>query len=98
MLFKIFFGEINGNPLQYYCLENPMDRVSLVGYSPWGRKESDKIARLHFHFLKLHIIMKVIYTYFRKLSKVKKYSTNSKYYTTQKQNLVNIAIFYFIDH
>ena len=33
-------GEENGNPLQYYCLENPMER-SLVGYSPWGRKESD---------------------------------------------------------
>ena len=23
---------------------------SLVGYSPWGRKESDKTKRLHFHF------------------------------------------------
>ena len=23
---------------------------SLVGYSPWGRKESDTIERLHFHF------------------------------------------------
>ena len=33
-------GEGNSNPLQYSCLENPMDR-SLVGYSPWGRKESD---------------------------------------------------------
>ena len=30
-------GEGNGNPLQYSCLENPMDR----GYSPWGRKELD---------------------------------------------------------
>ena len=25
-------------------------RRSLVGYSPWGHKESDKIERLHFHF------------------------------------------------
>ena len=32
--------EGNGNPLQYSCLENPMDK-SLVGYSPWGCKESD---------------------------------------------------------
>ena len=24
---------------------------SLVGYSPWGRKESDTTERLHFHFL-----------------------------------------------
>ena len=27
-------GEGNGNPLQYSCLENPMDRRSLAGYSP----------------------------------------------------------------
>ena len=29
-------GEGNGNPLQNYCLENPMDRGAMVGYSPWG--------------------------------------------------------------
>ena len=45
-------GEGNGNPLQDSCLENPMDREShgqksLVGYSPWGRKESDTTERLH---------------------------------------------------
>ena len=28
------------NPLQYSCLENPIDRGSLEGYSPWGCKES----------------------------------------------------------
>ena len=27
-------GEGNGNLLQYSCLGNPMDRRSLVGYSP----------------------------------------------------------------
>ena len=27
-----------GNLLQYSCLENPMDKRSLVGYSPWGCK------------------------------------------------------------
>ena len=41
-------GEGNGNPLKYSCLENPMDRGSLVGYSPWGHKESDTTERLHF--------------------------------------------------
>ena len=42
-------GEGNGNPLQYSCLENPMDGGTwLVGYSPWGRKESDTTERLHF--------------------------------------------------
>ena len=34
-------GERNGNPLQYSCLEISMDRGALVGYSPWGHKESD---------------------------------------------------------
>ena len=27
--------------LQYSCLENPQGQRSLVGYSPWGHKESD---------------------------------------------------------
>ena len=36
-------GEGNGNPLQYSCLENPMDREGWQGHqrSPWGHKESD---------------------------------------------------------
>ena len=29
------------NPLQYSCLKNPRGQRSLVGYSPWGHKESD---------------------------------------------------------
>ena len=43
------FREGNGAPLQYSCLENPWWR-SLVGCSPWSRKESDTTERLHFHF------------------------------------------------
>ena len=31
-------GEGNGKPLQYSCLENPMDRVAWQGYSQWGCK------------------------------------------------------------
>ena len=31
-------GEGNGKPLQYSCLENPMDRGAWQGYSPWGCK------------------------------------------------------------
>ena len=43
----VFLGEGNGTPLQYSCLENPMDRDgSLVGCSPWGRWESDTTERL----------------------------------------------------
>ena len=34
-------GEGNGNPLQYSCLENPMDIGAWLGYIPWGRKELD---------------------------------------------------------
>ena len=39
-------GEGNGNALQYSCLEDPMDKRSLVGYSPQGCKESDTTERL----------------------------------------------------
>ena len=36
-----FPGEGNGNPLQYSCLQNSMDRGAWQAvYSPWGRKES----------------------------------------------------------
>ena len=31
-------GGGHGNPLQYSCLDNPMDRGA---WSPWGHKESD---------------------------------------------------------
>ena len=35
-------GEGNGNPLQYSCLENPMNRGAWrAGYSLWGYKELD---------------------------------------------------------
>ena len=34
-------GGGHGNPLHCSCLENPHGQRSLVGYSPWGHKESD---------------------------------------------------------
>ena len=34
-------GGGNGDPLQYSCLENPLDREALAGYSPLGHKELD---------------------------------------------------------
>ena len=34
-------GGGHGNPLQYFCLENPHGQSSLEGYNPWGHKESD---------------------------------------------------------
>ena len=33
-------GRGNGNPLQYSCLEDSMDRRAWRGYSTWGCKES----------------------------------------------------------
>ena len=39
-------GGGHGNPLQCSCLENPHGQRSLVGYSPWGHKESDMTERL----------------------------------------------------
>ena len=43
-------GEGNGKPLQYSCLENPMDRGAWRAYSPQGCKESDTTEQLNFHF------------------------------------------------
>ena len=42
-------GKGCGNPLQYACLENPMDRWSLAGYSPWGHKKLDMPWWLSMH-------------------------------------------------
>ena len=42
-------GGGHGNPLQYSRLENPRGQRSLVGYSPWGRKELDTTERLNIH-------------------------------------------------
>ena len=36
----------HGNPLQYFCLENPHGQRNLEGYSPWGCKELDMTERL----------------------------------------------------
>ena len=36
----------NGNPLQYSCLENPMDRGACSAYSPYGCKELHMTKRL----------------------------------------------------
>ena len=43
------FGETNGNPLLYSCLENSMEE-ELVDYSPRGCKELDMTERLSMHF------------------------------------------------
>ena len=45
-----FPGEGNGNPLQYSCLENPMDRGAWWATVHGVAKELDMTERLHFHF------------------------------------------------
>ena len=51
----------HGNPLLHSCLENPHGQRSLVGYSPWGRKESDTTERLSIHStFKLNLIFREI--------------------------------------
>ena len=40
-------GEGNGTPLQYSLPGKSHGWRSLVGYSPWGRKESDTTEQLH---------------------------------------------------
>ena len=40
-------GGGHGNPLRYSCLENPHGQRRLVGYSPWGHKESDMTGWLN---------------------------------------------------
>ena len=44
------FGEGDGTPLQYSCLEKSHGWRSLVGCSPRGREELDTTEWLHFHF------------------------------------------------
>ena len=51
-------GEGNGNPLQYYCLENPLDRESygqrgLACYSSWDRKSQTWLSTIFLSFPKV---------------------------------------------
>ena len=52
-------GDEHDNPLQYSCLENPMER-SLAGYSPEHHKESDTTEHAHMNIL----IQDLLWTHF----------------------------------
>ena len=43
-------GEANGNLIPVFLPGKSHGQQSLVGYRPWGGKESDTTERLHFHF------------------------------------------------
>ena len=45
-----FPGEGNGNPLQYSCLQNPMDRGAWWATVHGVAKSQTQLERLHYHF------------------------------------------------
>ena len=47
-------GGGHGNPFWYSCLENPQGQMSLLGYSPWGCKESNVTERLSTREKEIH--------------------------------------------
>ena len=53
-------GGGHGNPLQYSCLENRHEQRRLVGYSPWGCKESD-MTKHSIALLKVDIFFKCLF-------------------------------------
>ena len=53
-------GGGQGNPLQHSCLEKPMSKRSLKGYSPSGCKESDETKYTNIkHFVCFNYFFKV---------------------------------------
>ena len=57
-------GGGNGNPLQYSCLENPMDREASWAYSPWGCKELDMTEALSMHKGSVCVLEEIVFTMF----------------------------------
>ena len=62
-------GEGNGNPLQVSCPKNPHGQRSLVGYSPWGCKESGATEGLSAAHHVQHISMSLFATHMSSLMK-----------------------------
>ena len=55
----------NGNPLQYSCLENPMDGGAWQAtHSPWGCKELDTTEQLTLLMTKMTVIKTFTYDVF----------------------------------
>ena len=51
-------GGGHGNPGES-CLENPHGQRNLVGYSPWGHKESNTTERLSTHTWSENILYRI---------------------------------------
>ena len=64
-------GEGNGNPLQYSCLGNPMNRGAWWATFHGVTKESDTTERLHFHFTIVYFLhVQFDYLFFKKEGEV----------------------------
>ena len=57
-MLKVLFWRRKWQPMPVFLPGESHGWRSLVGYSPWGRKELDTTERLHFHF-------KVLFTHTR---------------------------------
>ena len=51
-------GEMNGYPLQYSRLENPVGQSSLAGYCSWGYKQLDMTEPPTFAYFKFEMQLK----------------------------------------
>ena len=71
-------GEGNGNPLQYSCLENPMDRADWQATVHGGHNESDTTERLHFHFPPFYTQFVGSFYHERMLDSVKYFSASTE--------------------
>jgi len=53
-------GEGNGNLTQYFWFGIFHRQKSLVGYNPWGHKESDTTKHMHTHILSIYSSISII--------------------------------------
>ena len=92
-------GEGNVNPLQYSCLENPIDKRSLMDYSPWGCKELDTTEQLSrqqgitfIQEVKIFIHARTISLKANNVFQVKIYYFNIAVYCEMKYYLFNMIV------
>ena len=86
-------GGGHGNPLQYSCLENPMDRGAWWGCSPQGDKQSDMTeATQHTH---THLST-VDQKYTRHHTGLMEIKSNKLQFLWETVCSSNIVLFYFV--
>ena len=83
-----FPGVGNGSPLLYPSLENSMDNVSLAGYSPWGRKESDVTEQSCTIKIQQFLYLQTIFLFTKQMKR-------QKINTTISENQIKLNSWYF---